>query len=59
MPTRCVSEAGVQDFVKTKLKMRIDGEAIIFVHREVDKLLRTAAERAKANRRRTIRPYDL
>jgi len=51
--------------VKTKLKdfahntgMNVSSEAIIIIDGRIEELLNNAIKRAKANRRKTVMPYD-
>lgn len=41
-----------------QMEMRLSGEAIIFVNGHLEELMKKAAERAKANGRKTIQKQD-
>ena len=52
----------VQSKVKQLLRdhdLRVDGELVDEVNRRVKQMLNSAADRAKGNNRKTVRPHDL
>lgn len=51
-------QSRVKDYIKNK-GLRSDGDLPDAVSRKIRQLLNRAAERAKANGRKTVRPEDL
>ena len=58
MPVEYLVSSGIKKLAKS-LNCRISPNAVIVVDGRVKGLLEKAAERAKANRRRTIMPQDI
>jgi histone H3/H4 len=57
MAKNMVVKSKVQEMAK-KLGVRLSGEAVASIEHRVESTLKKAAERAKANKRKTILPHD-
>lgn len=58
MADSVIVQSRLRDAIK-ELDLRMDGDLPDAMHEKVISLLNDAAERAKGNDRKTLRPYDL
>jgi histone H3/H4 len=58
MPAQYLVASRVKEFA-SKADLRVSSEVMDTVNDRVEKILKEAAERAKANGRKTIKSYDI